>query len=137
MKLLSDKREIDSFHGQIALGFLIVQDLVVVLAMIVLPAIGIAATAEGGGPAGKAGAAAQSGLSAGYQAQSPRLPAGRECPGSGPPRIRNSLAVLRRPSRFRGPNATVRYRHPELPASAPLAPAETAQRSAAGARRAA
>ena len=42
-KLLSDKREIDSLHGQIALGFLIVQDLVVVLAMIVLLAIGIGA----------------------------------------------------------------------------------------------
>lgn len=43
VKLLSDKREIDSLHGQIALGFLIVQDLVVVLAMIVLAAIGIGA----------------------------------------------------------------------------------------------
>ncbi|MZR32391.1 cation:proton antiporter [Sneathiella litorea] len=41
VKLLSDKREIDSLHGQIALGFLIVQDLVVVLAMIVLSAVGI------------------------------------------------------------------------------------------------
>ncbi|MFV0508498.1 MAG: cation:proton antiporter, partial [Shewanella algae] len=41
VKLLSDKREIDSLHGQIALGFLIVQDLVVVIAMIVLAAIGI------------------------------------------------------------------------------------------------
>ncbi|MEM9807376.1 MAG: cation:proton antiporter, partial [Cyanobacteria bacterium P01_D01_bin.56] len=29
VKLLSDKREIDSLHGRIALGFLIVQDLVV------------------------------------------------------------------------------------------------------------
>ena len=48
VKLLSDKREIDSLHGQIALGFLIVQDLVVVLAMIVLSAIGIGAAAEGG-----------------------------------------------------------------------------------------
>ncbi len=47
VKLLSDKREIDALHGQIALGFLIVQDLVVVLAMIVLSAIGIGA-AEGG-----------------------------------------------------------------------------------------
>ncbi|PKP83623.1 MAG: sodium:proton exchanger [Alphaproteobacteria bacterium HGW-Alphaproteobacteria-18] len=46
VKLLSDKREIDSLHGQIALGFLIVQDLVVVLAMIALSAIGIGA---GGG----------------------------------------------------------------------------------------
>jgi predicted Kef-type K+ transport protein len=43
VKLLSDKREIDALHGQIALGFLIVQDLVVVLAMIVLSAIGIGA----------------------------------------------------------------------------------------------
>jgi Kef-type K+ transport system membrane component KefB len=45
VKLLSDKREIDSLHGQIALGFLIVQDLVVVFAMIVLSALGIAAEA--------------------------------------------------------------------------------------------
>ena len=49
VKLLSDKREIDSLHGQIALGFLIVQDLVVVLAMIVLSAIGIGAADEGHG----------------------------------------------------------------------------------------
>jgi len=49
VKLLSDKREIDSLHGQIALGFLIVQDLVVVLAMIVLSAIGIGAAADGHG----------------------------------------------------------------------------------------
>ncbi|WP_372612354.1 cation:proton antiporter [Aquicoccus sp.] len=49
VKLLSDKREIDSLHGQIALGFLIVQDLVVVLAMIVLSAIGIGAGADGHG----------------------------------------------------------------------------------------
>lgn len=49
VKLLSDKREIDSLHGQIALGFLIVQDLVVVIAMIALSAIGIGARAEGGG----------------------------------------------------------------------------------------
>lgn len=52
VKLLSDKREIDSLHGQIALGFLIVQDLVVVLAMIVLSAIGIGAATEGGGHGG-------------------------------------------------------------------------------------
>lgn len=51
VKLLSDKREIDSLHGQIALGFLIVQDLVVVLAMIALSAIGIGAGGndQGGG----------------------------------------------------------------------------------------
>jgi Kef-type K+ transport system membrane component KefB/Trk K+ transport system NAD-binding subunit len=47
VKLLSDKREIDSLHGRIALGFLIVQDIVVVLAMIVLSAIGIGG-ADGG-----------------------------------------------------------------------------------------
>ncbi len=38
VKLLSDKREIDSLHGRIAVGFLIVQDLVVVLVMIALTA---------------------------------------------------------------------------------------------------
>ena len=41
VKLLSDKREIDALHGRIALGFLIVQDIVVVLAMIVLSAMGV------------------------------------------------------------------------------------------------
>jgi Kef-type K+ transport system membrane component KefB len=40
VKLLSDKREIDSLHGQIAIGFLIVQDMVVILVMIILSAIG-------------------------------------------------------------------------------------------------
>lgn len=39
VKLLSDKKEIDSLHGQIAIGFLIVQDIVVILVMIVLSAI--------------------------------------------------------------------------------------------------
>lgn len=36
VKLLSDKREIDSLHGRIAMGFLIVQDIAVVLAMMVI-----------------------------------------------------------------------------------------------------
>ncbi|MBZ9729035.1 cation:proton antiporter [Salegentibacter sp. JZCK2] len=36
VKLLSDKKEIDSLHGQIAIGFLIVQDIVVILVMIIL-----------------------------------------------------------------------------------------------------
>ncbi len=49
VKLLSDKREIDALHGQIALGFLIVQDIVVVVAMIALSAIGIGATVDGHG----------------------------------------------------------------------------------------
>lgn len=43
VKLLSDKKEIDSLHGQIAIGFLIVQDLVVILVMIVLSTISNAA----------------------------------------------------------------------------------------------
>ncbi len=46
VKLLSDKREIDSLHGRIALGFLIVQDIVVVVAMIVLSAVGIGAKGD-------------------------------------------------------------------------------------------
>jgi len=41
VKLLSDKREIDSLHGRIALGFLIVQDLGVVVAMAALSAFGV------------------------------------------------------------------------------------------------
>lgn len=40
VKLLSDKREVDSLHGRIAVGFLIVQDIVVVLVMIALTAFG-------------------------------------------------------------------------------------------------
>ena len=46
VKLLSDKREIDSLHGRVALGFLIVQDLVVVLAMLVMSAIGAGAQGD-------------------------------------------------------------------------------------------
>jgi Kef-type K+ transport system membrane component KefB len=42
VKLLSDKREIDTLHGRIAVGFLIVQDIVVVLVMIGLSAYGMA-----------------------------------------------------------------------------------------------
>jgi len=40
VKLLSDKRELDQLHGRIAVGFLIVQDIVVVLVMIALTAFG-------------------------------------------------------------------------------------------------
>jgi Kef-type K+ transport system membrane component KefB len=47
VKLLSDKREIDSLHGRIALGFLIVQDLAVVAAMVVLSAFGLKGAHEG------------------------------------------------------------------------------------------
>jgi Kef-type K+ transport system membrane component KefB len=47
VKLLSDKREITALHGKIALGFLIVQDIVVVLAMVTLSALGVGAAGEG------------------------------------------------------------------------------------------
>ncbi|MBM4289345.1 MAG: sodium:proton exchanger, partial [Deltaproteobacteria bacterium] len=47
VKLLSDKREIDALHGRIAIGFLIVQDIVVILVMIGLSAFG-GQTAGGG-----------------------------------------------------------------------------------------
>jgi Kef-type K+ transport system membrane component KefB len=40
VKLLSDKKETDTLHGRIAIGFLIVQDIVVVLVMIGLTAMG-------------------------------------------------------------------------------------------------
>jgi Kef-type K+ transport system membrane component KefB len=46
VKLLSDKRELDSLHGRIAVGFLIVQDLAVVLAMMAMSAL---KTPDGGG----------------------------------------------------------------------------------------
>lgn len=39
VKLLSDKRELDSLHGRIAVGFLIVQDLAVVVAMMLMSAL--------------------------------------------------------------------------------------------------
>jgi Kef-type K+ transport system membrane component KefB len=39
VKLLTDKREIDALHGRIAIGFLIVQDLAVVIAMMVMSSL--------------------------------------------------------------------------------------------------
>lgn len=46
VKLLSDKREVDMLHGRIAVGFLIVQDMVVILVMIGLSAYGRAGASE-------------------------------------------------------------------------------------------
>ncbi len=40
VKLLSDKREIDALHGRISVGILIVQDIIVILVMIGLSALG-------------------------------------------------------------------------------------------------
>ena len=47
VKLLSDKREIDALHGRIAVGFLIVQDIVVVLVMIGLTTFGSPESPDG------------------------------------------------------------------------------------------
>jgi Kef-type K+ transport system membrane component KefB len=47
VKLLTDKRELDDLHGRIAIGFLIVQDIVVVLVMIGLSTFG--GTSSGAG----------------------------------------------------------------------------------------
>jgi Kef-type K+ transport system membrane component KefB/Trk K+ transport system NAD-binding subunit len=44
VKLLSDKKEIDSLHGQIAIGFLIVQDIAAILALVILTTLGTAIT---------------------------------------------------------------------------------------------
>lgn len=44
IKLLSDKKEVNSLHGKIAVGFLIVQDIVVVLAMMILSTLGMTTT---------------------------------------------------------------------------------------------
>ncbi|GIX34006.1 MAG: potassium efflux system protein [Lysobacterales bacterium] len=51
VKLLSDKRELDSLHGRIAMGFLIVQDIAVVVAMMIIGT-------QGAGGEGDAGARA-------------------------------------------------------------------------------
>ena len=52
VKLLSDRREIDELHGRIAVGILIVQDLVVVAVIIAVTAIG---AETGTGPVERAG----------------------------------------------------------------------------------
>ncbi|ESR24909.1 cation:proton antiporter [Lutibaculum baratangense] len=49
VKLLTDKRELETLHGQIALGFLIVQDIFVVVAMVALSTLGIGAGEGGAG----------------------------------------------------------------------------------------
>ncbi len=41
VKLLSDKAEIDSLHGQIAIGILIVQDIAAIIALVVLTTLGV------------------------------------------------------------------------------------------------
>ncbi|MDY0165255.1 MAG: cation:proton antiporter [Thermoguttaceae bacterium] len=58
VKLLSDKREIESLHGQIAIGFLIVQDIAAILALVGLTTFGstVADEAAGWGTAALIGA---------------------------------------------------------------------------------
>lgn len=46
VKLLSDKGEIDSLHGRIALGILIVQDIAVIVAMVTVSAMGLGGSEE-------------------------------------------------------------------------------------------
>ena len=46
VKLLSDKKEIDSLHGQIAIGFLIVQDIAAILSLVGLTSLGSTLAAE-------------------------------------------------------------------------------------------
>lgn len=48
VKLLSDKKEIDQLHGRIAIGFLIVQDMLVVIAMLAIVTIGDAESTTSG-----------------------------------------------------------------------------------------
>ncbi len=47
VKVLSDRREIDSLHGRIALGILIVQDIVVIVALTILSGLAGAEGSEG------------------------------------------------------------------------------------------
>lgn len=47
VKLLSDKKEIDALHGQIAVGFLIVQDIAAILALVLLTTFGTQVTEDG------------------------------------------------------------------------------------------
>ena len=44
VKLLADQRELDELHGRVALGLLIVQDVVVIIVMIVLTSLGAGTT---------------------------------------------------------------------------------------------
>lgn len=53
VKLLSDKKEVDSLHGQIAIGFLIVQDIAAILALVGLTTFG-SAVSEGNAIIGEA-----------------------------------------------------------------------------------
>jgi Kef-type K+ transport system membrane component KefB len=52
VKLLGDRRELETLHGRTALGVLIVQDIVVVIAMALLSTLGVAEAGEPGLAAG-------------------------------------------------------------------------------------
>ncbi len=55
VKLLTDKKELAALHGRIALGFLIVQDIFVVLCMVTLSALGVGLGEDAGSLAEVAG----------------------------------------------------------------------------------
>jgi Kef-type K+ transport system membrane component KefB/Trk K+ transport system NAD-binding subunit len=59
VKLLSDKKEIDSLHGRIAVGFLIVQDIAAILALVGLTTFGAPLEQEGSALAASAAIAAK------------------------------------------------------------------------------
>src|SRR3990167_5382735 len=46
VKLLSDKNEIDTLHGRIAIGYLIVQDIVVIIAIVILSSLHLGMTSH-------------------------------------------------------------------------------------------
>jgi Kef-type K+ transport system membrane component KefB/Trk K+ transport system NAD-binding subunit len=47
VKLLSDKKEVDSLHGQIAIGFLIIQDIAAIAALVALTTFDLQSAQEG------------------------------------------------------------------------------------------
>ena len=103
VKLLSDRREIDELHGRIAVGILIVQDLVVIGAIIALTAIG----ADGGG----AGVAEQAAWVRGQGGRAARRRgpghALRADGGAAPGRPHAGAARARRRSRGRSASAAL------------------------------
>lgn len=48
LKLLSDRGDLGSLYGKVSIGFLLVQDIVATLLLVIVPLIGSAATASGG-----------------------------------------------------------------------------------------
>ncbi|MDZ7652495.1 MAG: cation:proton antiporter [Burkholderiaceae bacterium] len=96
VKLLSDKREIDSLHGRIAVGFLIVQDIVVVLAM-------MAYVCASAAPAARSRRCA-------LRADARWLARGRRAAAGGPADALPAAAAAGAAGALAGATAAVRYR---------------------------